>query len=128
MMRTQSTDGAVTRARARRPQEYTVAEVTDYLIGALGPKLSAFLVGKDPQTVARWAKGTQRPPQEEVERRLRAAFDVALLLAAEDSRHVVRAWFIGMNPQLDDLSPAEAIAEGRLRETMAAARAFVAGG
>jgi hypothetical protein len=33
-----------------------------------------------------------------------------------------------MNPQLDDVSPAEAIANGDLREVMAAARAFVAGG
>lgn len=127
-MRTQNLEGAVTRAKARRSQEYTVPEVTQYLVEALGPKLTAFLVGKDVQTVARWAKGAQRPPQAEVERTLRAAFDMALLLAAEDSRHVVRAWFIGMNPQLDDLSPAEVIAEGRLREAMAAARAFVAGG
>jgi hypothetical protein len=33
-----------------------------------------------------------------------------------------------MNPQLDDRAPAEAIAEGDLRETLAAARAFAAGG
>ena len=127
-MRTQNLEDTMTRAKARRSQEYTVPEVTAYLIETLGPKLTAFLVGKDVQTIARWAKGSQRPPQAEVERRLRAAFDVALLLAAEDSRHVVRAWFIGMNPQLDDLSPAEVIAQGHLREAMAAARAFVAGG
>lgn len=39
-----------------------------------------------------------------------------------------RAWFIGLNPQLDDVSPAEAIHDGRLKEAKAAARAFVAGG
>jgi len=122
----------VTRAKAgtapRRPQEYSIAEVTEHLVETLGPKVTAFLVGKDPQTIMRWAKGTQRPPQSDVERKLRAAFDVALLLGATDTRHVVRAWFIGMNPQLEDVSPAEAIESGRLRETMAAARAFVAGG
>ena len=123
---------AVARAKAgaapRRPQEYDVAEVTAHLIETLGPKLTAFIVGKDVQTVQRWARGPQRPPQPEVERKLRAAFDVSLLIGATDTRHVVRAWFIGMNPQLEDLSPAEALAEGQLRETMAAARAFVAGG
>ncbi|TCW18822.1 hypothetical protein EDD19_1484 [Dietzia cinnamea] len=35
---------------------------------------------------------------------------------------------MGMNPQLDDVSPAEALADGQHREVMAAARAFVAGG
>jgi hypothetical protein len=36
--------------------------------------------------------------------------------------------FMGMNPQLDDVSPAEALAEGRHRQVMAAARALVSGG
>jgi hypothetical protein len=35
---------------------------------------------------------------------------------------------MGMNPQLEDVSPAEALAEDRYREVMAAARAFVSGG
>ncbi len=33
-----------------------------------------------------------------------------------------------MNPQLDDDSPAEAIREGRLKEALAAANAFITGG
>jgi hypothetical protein len=33
-----------------------------------------------------------------------------------------------MNPQLEDASPAEAIAEDKFRDVMAAARAFVVGG
>jgi hypothetical protein len=33
-----------------------------------------------------------------------------------------------MNPQLDDDSPAEVIRDGRLKEALAAAKAFVAGG
>jgi hypothetical protein len=46
-------------------------------------------------------------------------------LLATDSPAVVRAWFMGMNPQLDDENPAEVLAEGRSREVMAAARAYV---
>lgn len=38
-----------------------------------------------------------------------------------------RAWMPGMNPQLDDDSPIEAMAEGRFKEAMAAARSFQRG-
>jgi hypothetical protein len=112
------------------PHDYTVAQIAYHLNDNLGPKLTAFMVGKDQQTVARWARGTQQPPRNDVdvERRLRAAFAVYQLLSENDTRHVIRAWFLGMNPQLDDVSPAEAIANGDLRDVMAAARAFVAGG
>jgi hypothetical protein len=33
-----------------------------------------------------------------------------------------------MNPQLDDDSPAESIREGRLKEALSAAKAFISGG
>lgn len=111
-----------------RPAEYTVQQIATFLNENLGPKLTAFMVDKDTQTVARWAKGKQNPPQVEVERRLRAAFQVFSVINQEDSRHVARAWFVGMNPQLDDRSPAEAIREGDVRAVMVAARAFAAGG
>jgi hypothetical protein len=45
-----------------------------------------------------------------------------------ESDHTIRAWFMGTNPQLDDESPLEAVREGRNREVLAAARAFVTGG
>lgn len=115
-------------ASPRRPEEWTVEEIAQYLNENLGPKLVGSMVGKDAQTVARWARGTQRPPQPETERRLRGAFQIVQYLIEVDSRHVVRAWFIGMNPQLEDRSPAEVVAEGDIRAVMTAARAFAAGG
>lgn len=119
-----------TETRARGLHDYTVAQIAEHLSDNLGPKLTAFMVGKNQQTVVRWAKGAQQPPRNdvEIERRLRAAFAIFQLLSENDTRHVIRAWFLGMNPQLDDLSPAEAIAKGELRDAMAVARAFVAGG
>ena len=39
---------------------------------------------------------------------------------------VARAWFMGMNLELGDASPAEALSDGRSREVMAAARSFIA--
>lgn len=52
--------------------------------------------------------------------------------AAADRPEVARAWFQGLNPQLDDRSPARLLREGDLDETgpavLGAARAFLAGG
>jgi hypothetical protein len=107
---------------------FEVAAVARYLQDALGQKLVAYMAGvADPKRVGRWAQGVQAP-RDEAERRLRAAFQIFHLLLSEESAHVTRAWFIGMNPQLNDDSPADAIREGRLKEALAAAKAFIAGG
>jgi hypothetical protein len=52
---------------------------------------------------------------------------VARLLLAVDADHTVRAWFIGMNPQLDDEAPIDAIAAGDTKAVLAAARSFIDG-
>ncbi len=49
------------------------------------------------------------------------------MLEPVEADATIRAWFLGSNPQLDDLSPAEALHNGLNRETLAAARAFLAG-
>jgi len=111
-----------------RSVSFATKDVARYLQETLGQKLVAYMAGvNDPKRVGLWAQGAQNP-RDEAERRLRAAFQVFHLLLTEDSAHVVRAWFIGMNPQLDDDSPAEAIRDGRLKDTLAAAKAFIAGG
>jgi len=111
-----------------RAVSFEIKDVARYLQEALGQKLVAYIAGvSDSKRVGRWAQGAQSP-RDEAERRLRAAFQIFHLLLAEESPHVIRAWFIGMNPQLDDDSPAEVIREGRLKEALAAAKAFVAGG
>ena len=107
----------------------SLGDVADFLQDVLDRRLVAYVAGvKDAKTVSRWAKGEVGAARWESERRLRAAYEMAQLLVRFDSSRVVKAWFIGLNPQLDDESPAEAIREGRLKEAMNAARAFVAGG
>jgi hypothetical protein len=100
-------------------------------INRVHENLSASLVGLladlDPQTARRWARG-DRLPRTAIERRLRAVCQVFQTLLRYEAPATVRAWFMGMNPQLDDESPAEAIAADRLRDVMAAARAFADGG
>lgn len=107
----------------------SVGDVASFLQDLLGRRLVAYVAGvKDAKTVSRWASGEVREVRQESEERIRMAYEVAQLLVQFDSPRIVKAWFIGLNPQLDDVSPAEAIREGKLKEAKAAARAFVAGG
>ena len=107
----------------------SIQEATNLLRDLLSQQLVAFVVGKDAKTVQRWAKGESTQIRDtEAERRLRATYEIALLLLQHDSSRTVKAWFISMNPQLGDSSPVEAIQEGQFGEAFAAARAFVVGG
>lgn len=93
----------------------------------LGPGLMSLTMGVDSTTVERWIKESSAPSLDN-EKRIRTAYQIFSLLKPVEASATIRAWFMGMNPQLEDLSPAEAIAEGKLREALAAARAFLAGG
>lgn len=103
-------------------------DIVKFLSENLGPSLTSLIAGVETRTVNRWASNEGGSPRPESERKLRAAFQVFQLVQTVEAAPTVRAWFMGMNPQLDDISPAEAIAEDRVRDTMAAARAFIAGG
>lgn len=93
----------------------------------LGQRLVAVIAGvSDAKAVGKWARG-ERSPHPEAERRLRAAFHITQLLLQKDSSETVRAWFIGMNPDLDDQAPALMLAENPLY-VLQAARAFLAYG
>lgn len=115
------------RSAHRRSVEITIPDLMAALTQKLGSKLVAYIVSKDPSTLSRW-RSQESHPSDESTRALRTAYQVFQLLESEESDHTIRAWFIGMNPQLDDASPAEALADGGNREVMAAARAFLAGG
>lgn len=107
-------------------------EVVEGLRDTLGLKLCAYLGSvKETRAVHEWAEGS-REPSEAVQRRLRLAFQVAEAIAAVDGSRVARAWFQGLNPQLDDRSPARLLREGDIDEVgpevIAAERAFLVGG
>lgn len=104
------------------------ADVVAFLQDVFGQKLVAYMAGRtDPGQVSGWANGTHRP-RREAEDRLREAYRVFHLLQSQESPHTVRAWFVGLNPQLDDESPATVIRAGRFKDVVIAARAFLAGG
>ncbi|MGI8686144.1 MAG: XRE family transcriptional regulator [Acidimicrobiales bacterium] len=119
------------KARARSAHRVSVQwdldHIAKYLQDQLGQKLVGHIAKADPKTVGHWARGEQRP-RAETEKRIRMAFQVFHLLLGEDDAHTVRAWFIGINPQLDDQAPADAIREDRLGDVWVAAQAYIAGG
>lgn len=113
----------------RQATEAPFSEVVRTLEQLLSRRLTAVIAGvKEGRTIARWASGeTTEARSDEKEVRLRTAYRIALmLLHAGDTPQIVKAWFMGLNPQLDDVSPAEVILEGRLQDALAAARAFIA--
>lgn len=102
--------------------------IIEFLTENLGRNLLGLAVGVSPDTVGRWLSEKGRLPRETHEQALRDVYHVFQEVNKVEAAPTVRAWFMGMNPQLDDLSPAEALAEGRRREVLAAARAFAQGG
>ena len=111
----------------RRTVSLTTPDIARFLQDTLGSKLTAYIAGAaDPKMVGKWAAGTK--PSAEREKRLRAAYQIFQLLLEAEDEHVARAWFIGMNPQLDDETPADCLRESQVKDVMAAARAFLSGG
>lgn len=118
---------AVHRDGPRPSAEVDMADQVAALKSLLGPQLMSLTMGVDPVTVDRWIAGATHPRLDN-EKRIRATYQVYELLKPVEASPTIRAWFMGMNPQLDDRSPAETIADGDLRAVLAAARAFRAGG
>ncbi len=107
-------------------------QVVGQLSEILGPKLVAYIAGvTETRAVRRWTE-EGRQARSNVQQRLRTALRLALFLRDYDSPEVVQAWFQGLNPQLNDRSPARMLREGNPEEVgpevLAAARAFVIGG
>ncbi len=120
-------DTATTEHQAHRiATQSTIADAAAFLSENLGRVLTAHIAGVDPKTVDRWTKGDQ--PRTDAEQRLRLAYQIFQVLQEDDSPHTVRAWFIGLNPQLDDTAPADALRDGHLREVLVAAKSFALGG
>lgn len=121
--RTAGTDRTSAEAHRSATTEATASSV-GFLVDLLGAKLIAHLCSVNVSTISRWRTGKVTPPVDS-ERRLRETYQIARLLLQGDADHTVRAWFIGLNPQLDDESPIEAITNGNARGALAAARSFL---
>jgi hypothetical protein len=110
----------------------TFPEVVGALRELLGPRLVAYLGAvRETRAVHQWAEGA-RTPSDAVQQRLRVALQVASMVAEVEGPRIAQAWLQGLNPQLDDRSPARLLREGDLQEVgpavIGAARAFLVGG
>jgi len=110
----------------------TFPEVVTTLRDLLGPQLVAYLGAvRETRAVHQWADG-QREPSSAVQQRLRVALQVAAMIADAESPRIAQAWMQGLNPQLDDRSPARLLRDGDLDEVgpavIGAGRAFLVGG
>lgn len=112
---------------------FTPTELITELRELLGARLVAYLGGvKETRAVREWAAGTRSIQDPEVVERLRLAYRAARLITVRDTPGVAQAWFQGLNPQLEDRSPAVMLRTGAVDEVgagvLAAARAFAAVG
>lgn len=111
----------------------TSAELVTALRDLLGAKLVAYLGGvKETRAVRQWADGTRKIGNARDVERLRLAYRAARMVNVKDSTSVVQAWFQGLNPFLDDASPARLLRDGDIDadgpRVIAAARQFAAVG
>lgn len=101
-------------------------EIAGELTKALGPSVVAILAGvRDRKLPAKWAKKDGPTPRDESIQRLQAAHRIWRAISGEESPEVAKVWFIGLNPLLEEKPPMVALNEGRIRETLEAARAFL---
>ncbi|MGA1836039.1 hypothetical protein VD659_03825 [Herbiconiux sp. 11R-BC] len=117
----------VDRVAHARSVRSSAAVVVARLQEVLGRDVVSLITDKQPRTVSRWIAGDASPTAQD-QQVLRDTLQVVELLSEVEGPEVTRAWFIGMNPQLDDESPAEEIAAGHVRDVLAAARAFINAG
>lgn len=119
------------RLASQRTQQATAFEVAGFLQDLLGQQVTAVLAGvTQPRLVGRWARA-EIVPSGDAERRLRAAFRAAWLVAQAESNASARAWLMGRSPYLSDRSPALVIAddaEDGPDRALDAARAYLAHG
>jgi len=126
---TDDADAALLKEAHAQAMRVPPHEAADALYRLLTGKIAAYMVGvKDVRTLTRWVSGEVSEIRVEHEIRLRAAYEIATLLLRFDAPETVRAWFIGMNPELDDVAPIEVIRQDRPQDALGAARAFIANG
>lgn len=125
-MQTQREAAAEARAHRDTAQQ-TIADIARFLQDNFSQRITSHIAGiEDAKQVGKWCKG-QNVPRFDSEVRLRTAYQVFKLIEDRENGHIARAWMIGMNPQLEDDSPLQAIAGDRFKDVMAAARSYLQG-
>jgi hypothetical protein len=105
-----------------------IHEIVSQLNAHLGATLVATLAGvSDRKLPYRWAKPDGPIPGDSALQRLQTAHRIWHVLSKNEPDQVVRSWFIGANPLLDETPPVMTLREGDLRGTTKAAESFIDG-
>ena len=104
----------------------SVEEIQELRDNRLGVTLTAMAAGVHVRDrVNTWCAGASEPTDDQAHR-LRFTFDILHEVAeAENSWDTARNWFIGANVGEEEISPCEAIRQGRFEEVRASARRFI---
>jgi hypothetical protein len=95
------------------------------LVQYLGCILIEEMTGATGADLRRWLEGGFLNIDQEA--RLRTGHKALQIVAEVDGAFVARAWMIGMDPHLGDECPLVLIRQGRGRDVLVAARAYVNG-
>jgi Holliday junction resolvase-like predicted endonuclease len=123
----EAADAALLDQAHQQALRVSIREAAGELQALLTRQMAAYVANvKDVKTITRWVRGAVTDIRPESEARLRTAYEIFALLTRFEAPDTVRAWFIGMCPQLGDVSPARAIHDGDLQGALNAARTFAA--
>lgn len=104
-----------------------IQDVVRVLNENVGPTIVQTIAGtKDRGAPSRWARG-DGAPRAEAQQRLRHGYQVWWTIAKVDGPSVALAWLMGANPRLDYDIPLQLVVDGRIKEVLGAAQAFVEG-
>ncbi|MCA9834340.1 MAG: hypothetical protein KC435_10355 [Thermomicrobiales bacterium] len=108
----------------------SLQEMATTLTEALGRVLVAGIVGvRNPKTVTRWVNGEVTSIRDRYsEERMLALYQIVVFMQEYEADETIRAFMIGMNPVLDDASPAMELREGNFDNVMGAAKVMITGG
>ena len=114
----------------RKAINMSLEDMANNLVKVLGRVLVAGIVGvRNPKTVSRWANGDVESVRDRYsEERLLALHQIVNFLQEYETDDTIRAFMIGMNPTLDDSSPASQLKNGHYADVMGAAKVLVTGG
>jgi hypothetical protein len=108
----------------------SLQDMASVLVHVLGRVLVAGIVGvRNPKTISRWASGDVTSIRDRYsEERLLALYQIVILMREYEADDTIRAFMIGMNPTLDDSSPAMTIRNGQFKDALGAAKVLITGG
>lgn len=101
------------------------AEVVRVMVLYLGCILIEEMTGATGPDLRRWLEdGVISVEQEAL---IRTGYEAFQTIAGVEDPFTARSWMFGMNPQLDDECPIVLVRQGRGRDVLVAARAYVNG-